>query len=61
MQLLLQSKVPGAKSVISKASGSKADILTEPGEKIHFGNIFLEVGLQVIVSFDVSIYQVEYY
>lgn len=62
MQLfLLQSKVPSVKSVISKASGSKADMLIEPGEKIHFGNLFLEVGVQVVVSFNVSICQVEYH
>jgi sulfur dioxygenase len=40
---LIKSKVPSAKSVISKASGSKADLLIEPGDKIHFGNLFLEV------------------
>ncbi|KAH7512774.1 hypothetical protein FEM48_Zijuj12G0125900 [Ziziphus jujuba var. spinosa] len=40
---IIKSKVPSAKSVISKASGSKADMLIEPGEKIHFGNLFLEV------------------
>ncbi|EXB52095.1 Hydroxyacylglutathione hydrolase 3 [Morus notabilis] len=40
---LIKGKVPGVKSVISKASGSKADLLIEPGDKIHFGNLFLEV------------------
>ena len=43
----MQSKVPGVKSVISKASGSKADCLTEPGDKIHFGGLFLEVRMSV--------------
>ena len=33
----------GVKSVISKASGSKADVLAEPGDKIHFGGLSLEV------------------
>ncbi|PON46284.1 Metallo-beta-lactamase [Parasponia andersonii] len=40
---LIKTKVPGVKSVISKASGSKADILIEPGDKIQFGSLFLEV------------------
>lgn len=40
---LLKSKVPTVKSVISKASGSKADVLIEPGDKICFGDLFLEV------------------
>lgn len=40
---LIKSKVPGAKSVISKASGSKADVLIEPGDRIPFGDLFLEV------------------
>ena len=35
------------KSIISKASNSKADILVESGEKIHFGDLFLEVGRDV--------------
>lgn len=35
--------------MISKASGSKADVLIEPGDKIQFGNLFLEVGMQVLV------------
>lgn len=38
-----QSKFPGAKSVISRASGSKADVLIEPGDRISFGDLFLEV------------------
>jgi hypothetical protein len=39
----LQTKVPGVKSVISRASGAKADHFVDPGDKIHFGNLFLEV------------------
>lgn len=46
----LQTKVPGVKSVISKASGSKADLLIEAGDKIHFGSLFLEVRMQVFIS-----------
>ncbi|KAI4388001.1 hypothetical protein MLD38_000379 [Melastoma candidum] len=30
------------KSVISRASGAKADVLIEPGDKISFGDLFLE-------------------
>jgi sulfur dioxygenase len=30
--------------VISKASNSKADVLIDAGDKIHFGDLFLEVG-----------------
>lgn len=40
---LIKTKVPGVKSVISKASKSKADVLIEAGDKIHFGDLFLEV------------------
>lgn len=40
---LIKSKVLGVKSVISKASGSKADVLVEPGDKVCFGDLFLEV------------------
>lgn len=40
---LIKSKFPGAKSVISRASGSKADVLIEPGDRISFGDLFLEV------------------
>ncbi|KAE8785517.1 hypothetical protein D1007_40757 [Hordeum vulgare] len=38
-----QTKLPGAKSVISKASGAKADHSVEHGDKIYFGKLFLEV------------------
>jgi len=40
-----KSKVPGVKSVISKASGATADLYLEPGDKVHFGDFFLEVSL----------------
>uniref|UniRef100_A0A2P2KJW4 persulfide dioxygenase n=1 Tax=Rhizophora mucronata TaxID=61149 RepID=A0A2P2KJW4_RHIMU len=40
---LIKSKVPGVKSVISRSSKAKADLLIEPGDKIHFGDLFLEV------------------
>ncbi|XP_021835870.1 persulfide dioxygenase ETHE1 homolog, mitochondrial [Spinacia oleracea] len=40
---MLKSKVPGVKSVISKASNAKADILVESGDKIFVGDLFLEV------------------
>lgn len=40
---LLKSKVPGVKSIISKASNAKADLFVEPGDKISFGDLFLEV------------------
>uniref|UniRef100_A0A7N0V0P2 persulfide dioxygenase n=1 Tax=Kalanchoe fedtschenkoi TaxID=63787 RepID=A0A7N0V0P2_KALFE len=40
---LLKKKVPGVKSVISTASGSKADLHVEPGDKIYIGDFFLEV------------------
>jgi sulfur dioxygenase len=41
---MVQTKVPGVKSIISKASGAWADVLVDPGEKIFIGNLFLEVG-----------------
>ncbi|XP_062153239.1 persulfide dioxygenase ETHE1 homolog, mitochondrial [Alnus glutinosa] len=40
---LMKNKVPGLKSIISKASNSKADLLIEAGDKIKFGDLFLEV------------------
>ncbi|CAH8363554.1 unnamed protein product [Eruca vesicaria subsp. sativa] len=40
---LLKTKLPGVKSVISKASGSKADKFLEHGEKVYIGDIYLEV------------------
>ncbi|KAI4320687.1 hypothetical protein MLD38_034141 [Melastoma candidum] len=39
---LIKTKVPDVKSVISRASGAKADVLIEPGDKIAFGDLFLE-------------------
>ncbi|KAG9137567.1 hypothetical protein Leryth_019749, partial [Lithospermum erythrorhizon] len=39
----IKSKDPSVQSVISKASCAKADLLVEPGDKIHFGDLFLEV------------------
>lgn len=45
-----QSKVPGVKSVISKASGATADLYVEPGDKVHFGDLFLEVSLQPLAQ-----------
>lgn len=47
---MFQSKVPGVQSVISKASKSKADLLIEAGDKIYFGDLFLEVGLQLLFT-----------
>ncbi|CAK9147992.1 unnamed protein product [Ilex paraguariensis] len=40
---LIKTKVPGVKSIISKASDAKADLVVEPGDKICFGDLFLEV------------------
>ncbi|XP_045801130.1 persulfide dioxygenase ETHE1 homolog, mitochondrial-like [Trifolium pratense] len=40
---LIKSKVPDVKSVISKASGATADIYVEQGDKIRFGNLYIEV------------------
>jgi sulfur dioxygenase len=40
---LIKTKLPGVKSVISKASGAKADHFVDHGDKIYFGNLFLEV------------------
>ncbi|KAE8706124.1 Persulfide dioxygenase ETHE1 [Hibiscus syriacus] len=40
---LIKGKVPDVKSVISKASGAKADVFIEPGDKITFGDLFLDV------------------
>ncbi|XP_022142030.1 persulfide dioxygenase ETHE1 homolog, mitochondrial [Momordica charantia] len=40
---LIKSRVPGVESVISRASGSKADVLIQPGDRIPFGDLFLEV------------------
>ncbi|XP_051117091.1 persulfide dioxygenase ETHE1 homolog, mitochondrial-like [Andrographis paniculata] len=40
---LLKNKIPGVKSIISKASNAKADLFVEPGDLIYFGGLFLEV------------------
>ncbi|CAK9155536.1 unnamed protein product, partial [Ilex paraguariensis] len=40
---LIKTKVPGVKSIISKASDAKADLVVEPGDKICFGDLFLVV------------------
>lgn len=48
----LQSKVPGIRSVISKASSAKADLLVEPGDKIFVGDLFLEVGVHIFCKFN---------
>ncbi|XP_077250991.1 persulfide dioxygenase ETHE1 homolog, mitochondrial-like [Tasmannia lanceolata] len=40
---LIKDRMPGVKSIISKASTSKADLLVETGDKIFFGNLYLEV------------------
>ncbi|XP_031499331.1 persulfide dioxygenase ETHE1 homolog, mitochondrial-like [Nymphaea colorata] len=39
---LLKKKMPEVKSIISKDSQAKADILINAGDKIQFGNLFLE-------------------
>ncbi|OWM88550.1 hypothetical protein CDL15_Pgr002317 [Punica granatum] len=40
---LIKTKMPEVKSVVSKASGARADILIEPGDKISIASLFLEV------------------
>ncbi|CAM6126562.1 unnamed protein product [Calypogeia fissa] len=40
---LLKKRLPGVKSVISKASGAKADVHVEQWDKVRFGSLFLEV------------------
>ncbi|KAI3803544.1 hypothetical protein L1987_31700 [Smallanthus sonchifolius] len=40
---LIKTKVPGVKSIISKASKASADIFVEAGDKIQFGDLYLEV------------------
>jgi sulfur dioxygenase len=39
----LRQRVAGFQSVIAKASGAKADIVVESGDRICFGNRFVEV------------------
>lgn len=45
----MQTKIPGVKSIISKASSAQADLFVEPGEKIYFGDLFLEVSIALVV------------
>jgi sulfur dioxygenase len=40
---LLKTKIPGVKSAISRASDAKADLQLDAGEKIYFGDLYLEV------------------
>ncbi|XP_042457857.1 persulfide dioxygenase ETHE1 homolog, mitochondrial-like isoform X1 [Zingiber officinale] len=40
---LIKKKMPGVKSVISKASTAQADHLVDHADKIYFGGLFLEV------------------
>ncbi|EME32102.1 hydroxyacylglutathione hydrolase [Galdieria sulphuraria] len=39
---MLKKELKTVKSVISKASGAKADVHLDPYEKLHFGNFYLE-------------------
>jgi sulfur dioxygenase len=50
-----QTKLPGVKSVISKASGAKADHFVDHGDKIYFGNLFLEVKSHSLKLFFVDV------
>lgn len=45
----MQTKIPGVKSIISKASSAQADLFVEPGEKIYLGDLFLEVSIALVV------------
>ncbi|KAI5067162.1 hypothetical protein GOP47_0017690 [Adiantum capillus-veneris] len=40
---LIKKQMPNVRSLISRASCAKADIFVDPGEKIHVGNLLLEV------------------
>nr|DAD33849.1 TPA_asm: hypothetical protein HUJ06_012700 [Nelumbo nucifera] len=40
---LIKGRVPGVKSIISKESRAKADLFVEHGDKIYFGDLYLEV------------------
>jgi sulfur dioxygenase len=42
----MQRKIPGAKSALSRASDARADVQLDAGEKIYFGNLYLEVRFQ---------------
>lgn len=39
----LKKRLPGVKSVIAAASGAPADVLVNHGDRIAFGNLYLEV------------------
>lgn len=39
----LKKKLPGLQSAISRASGAKADVFLEPGDKVSFGQFALDV------------------
>jgi hypothetical protein len=45
---LIQAKIPGVKSAISRASGAKADVHLDAGEKVYFGDLYLEVRLLLV-------------
>ncbi|KAH7424476.1 hypothetical protein KP509_11G010400 [Ceratopteris richardii] len=40
---LIKARMPGVQSLISRASGAKADVFVDPGAKIQIGNLVLEV------------------
>ncbi|XP_072953652.1 persulfide dioxygenase ETHE1 homolog, mitochondrial-like [Typha angustifolia] len=40
---LIKRKLPGVKSVLSKANDAKADHFVEHGDRLYFGDLFLEV------------------
>ncbi|KAG9448002.1 hypothetical protein H6P81_014130 [Aristolochia fimbriata] len=40
---IIKTKMPSVKSIISRASNAKADLLVKGGDRIQFGNLFLEV------------------
>lgn len=48
---VLQTKSPGVKSIISKASNAKADLFVEAGDTIPFGDLFLEVGRHMLLPY----------
>ncbi|KAI9106683.1 hypothetical protein K1719_022211 [Acacia pycnantha] len=39
---LIKSKVPDVKSIISRASGATTDLYVEHGDKVSFGDLFVE-------------------
>lgn len=40
---LIKSQIPGVQSLISKASGAKADVFVDAGDVIQIGNLHIEV------------------